>query len=305
MSERDLIIIPVEGDGNCLFRSVSHQLYGTTQYHDLVRAVSMDYVSIEREYFSQFVVGGLERIDEYIEHQRSNGAWGDDVEIQAMSEIYDRSLEIYAYGNRPMRTFHEEYNEGTPLRLAYHGQSHYNSIVNKDKHDPLLTSLPGEFEQIQIQRAKNIAQGIEPRTENIRRARDIFDSIGQTDLEQTLSISLHNFHTDSVDVAIERSLNEQTEEQILRQAIEESKKVHEDPELSMALDVSMQVLNEDALLQQALEASKQDVEKDFLSPAVRDLLDSGFTMEQVLKAWTAVGDNPEAMIDYIFNSVLD
>lgn len=37
-----------------------------------------------------------------------DGVWGDDIELQALSEIYNRPIEIYAYNNEPMRTFHEE-----------------------------------------------------------------------------------------------------------------------------------------------------------------------------------------------------
>lgn len=39
-------MVPVEGDGNCLFRSVSHQVYGDDRYHGLVRARCMDYMEV-------------------------------------------------------------------------------------------------------------------------------------------------------------------------------------------------------------------------------------------------------------------
>ena len=66
-----------------------------------------------------------------------NGVWGDDVELQALSEIYERPIEIYAYRAEPMRTFHEEdqaiggasLGPRNPIRLSYHGNEHYNSIV--------------------------------------------------------------------------------------------------------------------------------------------------------------------------------
>lgn len=37
-----------------------------------------------------------------------SGQWGDDVEIEALSEIYGRPIEIYATSARPLRTFHED-----------------------------------------------------------------------------------------------------------------------------------------------------------------------------------------------------
>jgi OTU domain-containing protein 5 len=65
----------------------------------------MDYIESERGFFSQFIVGDF---DAYVQRKRLNGVWGDDIELQAMSEIYDRPIEIYAYRSEPMRTFHEE-----------------------------------------------------------------------------------------------------------------------------------------------------------------------------------------------------
>lgn len=56
--------------------------------------------------------------------------WGDDIELQALSEIYNCPIEIYAYRAEPMRTFHEEKfnNSNKPIRLSYHGNEHYNSV---------------------------------------------------------------------------------------------------------------------------------------------------------------------------------
>lgn len=60
-----------------------------------------------------------------------DGIWGDDVEIQALSEIYNRPIEIYLYSVKPMRTFHEvSYNRNDPIKLSYHGKSHYNSVCS-------------------------------------------------------------------------------------------------------------------------------------------------------------------------------
>jgi OTU domain-containing protein 5 len=95
----------------------------------MVRIKCMDYILKEEEYFKGFIEGG--HIQAYVNRKKLNGIWGDDVEIQAMSEIYDRAIEIYAYDTKPMKTFHEAGEEDTaiPFRLSYHGGSHYNSIV--------------------------------------------------------------------------------------------------------------------------------------------------------------------------------
>ena len=42
--------------------------------------------------------------------KRKSGVWGDDVELQAISEIYNRPIEIYCGSNKPQKTFHQKLN---------------------------------------------------------------------------------------------------------------------------------------------------------------------------------------------------
>lgn len=50
LESQGLRVVPVEGDGNCLFRSVSHQVYGNDCHHRLVRASCMDYMEVSVAY---------------------------------------------------------------------------------------------------------------------------------------------------------------------------------------------------------------------------------------------------------------
>lgn len=65
----------------------------------------MAYIAANRNFFEAFVADVS--FEEYLERKRADGVWGDDIELQALSEIYDRPIEIYAYSAKPMRTFHE------------------------------------------------------------------------------------------------------------------------------------------------------------------------------------------------------
>lgn len=73
----------------------------------MVRIKCMDYILSEKEYFGSYIIGGEASVGDYVARKRQNAIWGDDLEIQALSEIYNRPIEIYAYSNVPMRTFHE------------------------------------------------------------------------------------------------------------------------------------------------------------------------------------------------------
>ena len=52
LRSQGLRVVPVEGDGNCLFRSVSHQIYGDDSHHRLVRARCMDYMEVREAWIA-------------------------------------------------------------------------------------------------------------------------------------------------------------------------------------------------------------------------------------------------------------
>ncbi|XP_075160293.1 deubiquitinating enzyme A isoform X2 [Haematobia irritans] len=129
MADRGYILKPVEEDGACLFRSISLQIYGDEEMHDVIRQHTMDYIYKNREYFSQFVT---EDINNYIKRKRRKESHGNHIEIQAMSEIYSRPVEVYCYKPTPINIFNSEQldNGYPPLRLSYQRGSHYNAILD-------------------------------------------------------------------------------------------------------------------------------------------------------------------------------
>ncbi|KAH7541787.1 OVARIAN TUMOR DOMAIN-containing deubiquitinating enzyme 6 isoform X2 [Ziziphus jujuba] len=115
-------------DGNCLFRAVADQVYGDSELYDLTRQMCIDYMERERDHFSQFITEGF---TSYCKRKRRDKVYGNNVEIQAMSEMYNRPIHIYSYGTEPINIFHGSYNTDTPpIRLSYHHGNHYNSLVD-------------------------------------------------------------------------------------------------------------------------------------------------------------------------------
>ncbi|KAG2529429.1 hypothetical protein BBO99_00007006 [Phytophthora kernoviae] len=210
-----LRIFDIEGDGNCLFRSVSHQVYGDDRHHALVRAACMDYMESEKEYFEPYVVGDMAAFMRYINHKRRDGVWGDDPELQAMCELYDRPAEVFAYdpvqGFRKLRCFHEN---GTlsrnrpPIRLSYYGGGHYDSLVGSDHETNLIREAPGQWEQRHIGYSRRInsretrgdVAGVERQvqTESDRERTEV------EQLEQILMVSRNEF--DTMDTSLEETL---------------------------------------------------------------------------------------------------
>ena len=131
LKKKGLEIVEQDGDGNCLFRAISLQVYGDASMHGEVRARCMDFMALNEEHFGQFVTG--ETYTEYIARKRLDGVHGNNPEIQAMSEIYNRPVEVYTpdRGDEPLNIFHKEYSTADiPIRLSYHDGNHYNAVID-------------------------------------------------------------------------------------------------------------------------------------------------------------------------------
>jgi len=132
-------------DGACLFRAVADQLYGDQEMHRCVRSQCMDYVESNRDYFEQYVT---EDFIEYVRRKRLISCHGNHLEIQALSELYNRPIHIYCYSAEPINIFQNISRSSSelqiPIRLSYHRGVHYNSV--NDPNSPAIglgLGLPG------------------------------------------------------------------------------------------------------------------------------------------------------------------
>ena len=126
MAQRGLEIRQMAKDGNCLFRCIADRVYGDADMHDVARRLCTDHMQKERDHFSQYVT---QDFDAYLRRKRRDGTFGNHIEMQALSEIYSRPIEVYALSATPVNTFQSAEGSGsdvTPLRVSYHGRNHYN-----------------------------------------------------------------------------------------------------------------------------------------------------------------------------------
>lgn len=118
-------------------------------------------MALDRAHFRNFVAG--EDFDEYLARKRLDGVHANHTEIQAISELYNRSVEVFVPDNgaEPINIFHTEYkNADAPIRLSYHDGNHYNAVIN-----PLVPTAglglglpglqPGLADQMQLEKAKH------------------------------------------------------------------------------------------------------------------------------------------------------
>ena len=81
--------------------------------------------------FKQYMTEDVAR---YIRRKREDTCHGNHIEIIAMTEIYNRPIEVYEYSTEPKNTFQNAFQtDNEPIRLSYHGRNHYNSLVDPYK----------------------------------------------------------------------------------------------------------------------------------------------------------------------------
>lgn len=130
MRKKGFVIKKMSEDGACLFRAVADQVYGDQEMHSAVRKLCMDYMEKNGDYFSHYVT---ENFQDYIQRKRDDHIHGNHIEIQALSEIYNRPIQVYHYTAEPINVENCQKTDNEPIRLSYHRNSHYNSIVNPFK----------------------------------------------------------------------------------------------------------------------------------------------------------------------------
>lgn len=137
-----LHVIEIEGDGNCLFRAVSHQLFLNEEKHEELRQRCVEHLIHHKDRFQLFCPDDF---DQHINQMRHLSTWGDDLEIRALEEIIDRNIRIYSSDaldpTIPIKNNFEEeeslLKNAPPLKLSYHGHNHYNSIFDERVQLPL------------------------------------------------------------------------------------------------------------------------------------------------------------------------
>ena len=72
--------LDVGGGGDCLFKSISHQLYGDLSHHVEIRAIGLGYLTDNPERFIEKVVDMTWL--QYLSDMSIQGTWADNIKIQ-------------------------------------------------------------------------------------------------------------------------------------------------------------------------------------------------------------------------------
>ncbi|VDO67079.1 unnamed protein product [Heligmosomoides polygyrus] len=153
--------------------------------HGEVRRLCMDYMERNRDHFAPFVA---ENFSSYVARKRQPGQHGNHVELQAISEMFGRPLEIYEYSESERFLFSSRNIPITPLdvnipiRLSYHGSSHYNSVVDPFAPEVGLgLGLPGYYSR----GANNLRDAMKESEDRSVEQAMLESELALTDIERT------------------------------------------------------------------------------------------------------------------------
>lgn len=305
-NRKHFVIVDQESDGNCLFRSVAHQVYGDDRLHNVVREKCLDYIASQSYFFQSFIDN--ENIKDYVLRLKHNGEWGGDIEIQAMAEIYNRPIEIYAYTTTPKRVYRNHLHHA-PIRLSYHFSSHYNSVVEPSTFTkPHLTSQPGSVEDEHIRKA--VSLGRVEGEEDAQRESDR-EATDKEQLRVLLSQSREQFAVgdyNEFEQAVAASVGdlENRWKETMEDAKAESEREYQDKLLlDTVLKTSAGAIHNHEVqeMEKALQASLQDT----MPEAIRRCLDLGFPLENCVEAYSVCHEqhtNQAIIVDHMMQYLL-
>ena len=156
-------IYSVKGDGNCLFRSLSHQLLNTEDEHLFMRTTLVRFINLNQSLFTNYLSppATATTITEHIQRMLCPQTWGTHIEIMAAATFFQkpvffikiRSTGPYqweCHNPLPVTGLHfplitdppdSQFIHVTPIthfELAYAINLHYNSIILQKTDRPSL-----------------------------------------------------------------------------------------------------------------------------------------------------------------------
>ena len=146
LKEKGLVIFEVPSDGDCMYKSIQHQLslQGTEMPVDSLRAKTATFMRQHPHDFIPFLVSDKtgdmmsdQEFGQYCDSVEGTKAWGGQIELQALTQVLETPIEVVQVDS-PSVLVAVEGAAVSAQRLvisyhrhAYHLGEHYNSLVAK------------------------------------------------------------------------------------------------------------------------------------------------------------------------------
>ncbi|WIA10651.1 hypothetical protein OEZ85_010831 [Tetradesmus obliquus] len=114
-------------DGNCQFRSVSEQLYGTQEFHGFVRQQAVNHIKANPASYATFLG---EDFAYYCVGMAQDGTWGDELTLRAICDSFGVAVHVVTSEQRNWYLRYEplSYKSRLEVFLTYIAPMHYNSL---------------------------------------------------------------------------------------------------------------------------------------------------------------------------------
>ena len=154
------------GDGNCFFRSVSHQLYGTEDHHPQIRALAIQHLINSPEHFVEYNTD--QSWLQYLQSMSRLGTWADNIIIQAVANTNNLRINItesapnFSESTTVRSIYAESETQRRNLRDIYVGHLEELYYVSTTPIRPTTQSIPSEITyQTTSNKPKAISQNSE------------------------------------------------------------------------------------------------------------------------------------------------
>ena len=125
----NLEAVNVDGDGNCFFHAISHQIFHTTDHFSGVKDAAINQLTQNLHMYAGFIDGDVAA---YIMQVSRRGAWADHVVVQATSDFFDVDIRIISsdperFGDHLAEPSEPKAMTRSKVTLGYIAQNHYVS----------------------------------------------------------------------------------------------------------------------------------------------------------------------------------
>ena len=164
LSQYGMVVKPVADDGNCMFGSISDQLFGECDEniqptvgqaeerkggHLYVRERVIRHIREHEAHFSMFWdednEDGDNSFEAYINRMSNSGEWGDNLELCAACEVFNIRIVVHLSKDEGGRYILEPSScrFNGEIHISYHGECHYNSVRRSEEAESKLCAVIG------------------------------------------------------------------------------------------------------------------------------------------------------------------
>jgi len=112
-------------DGNCLFRAVSDQIWGSEVHHTRIRQDCVKFMSDNEEDFKPFIDG---EFDAFLRETSTLGEFAGNEALVAIARKFQVEIQIHQAGQAVWTVSDSSRDPERQIHLAYHDWEHYSSI---------------------------------------------------------------------------------------------------------------------------------------------------------------------------------